>query len=135
VCKAWDTLADNGLQIVADCQQAFNYFGSRGRTKRWTMCRPIFQGSAAPSFEMTLNVDYNTSTPSSALSVFTTVTAVFGSGKFNQCVFGGENVVWNAWQGINGKGYCASPRLRAGTLGAATNWVATDFTFEPGGYI
>src|SRR5207342_2741128 len=43
VCKAWDTLADNGLQIVADCQQAFNYLGSRGRTKRLSMCRPIFQ--------------------------------------------------------------------------------------------
>lgn len=135
VCKAWDTLADNGTQIVADCQQAFNYFGSRGRTKRLTMCRPIFQGSAAPSFEMTVNVDYDTTVPSSALSVYTTTVGVFGSGKFGQCVFGGENIVWKSWQGINGSGYCASPRLRAGTLGAATNWIATDFIFELGAYL
>ena len=134
VGKAWDSNADAGADISWSALQAFNYFGSRGQNKRFTMFRPTFQITGLPMVEGNMAIDFDQTAPSSSLNVVTGAGAAWDSGTWDSGQWGGYNFS-RAWQGAAGVGYAAAPNL-AGTLnGLELQWISTDVIMEAGGFI
>lgn len=135
VGKAWTGYDDAGAQIAGDAQQAFNYFGSRGQLKRWTMMRPLLTANGQPSVLANLNVDFDSTPPAAALAAATTGLATWDSAHFDVAQWVGDQGLFKQWQGVNGVGYCAAPRLLAAGKGITLNWMATDLVMERGDVI
>lgn len=132
VGAAWSGTSDNGNNIDADALQAFNYFNSKGRLKRYTMARPIFRTNGSPSVNINVNIDFDTNDTTSPLAFSPTVYAVWDSALWDTGVWGGDLNVLKNWQGINGVGYCAGVRLTTASNGINLTWVSTDIVMEPG---
>jgi hypothetical protein len=135
VGKAWNTNSDNGSNINADALPAFNYFGSRGRLKRYTMARPMFRTNGSPSLQVSMNVDFDTSDLTSPLSFSPTTYAAWDSAVWDTDVWGGGLSILKNWQSVNGIGYCAAPRMIVACSGIEVAWVSTDFVMEQGGVL
>jgi hypothetical protein len=129
---AWDGLDDNGSAINADGLQAFNYFNSPAKLKRFTMMRPILQTNGTPSTLAALNIDFDTSDPTSPLAFTPTSYGVWDVGLWDTAIWGSDVVISKSWQGANGIGYCAAPRLKVSASGIQVRWVSTDIVAEPG---
>jgi len=133
--KAWDTFSDNGANINADALPAFNYFGTRGKLKRWTMARPIFRTNGSPALQINMNVDFDTSDTTSPLNFSPTNYATWDNAEWDEASWGGGLNILKNWQGVNGLGYCGSPRLIVASSGIEVSWVSTDFVMERGGVL
>lgn len=132
---AWDGLDDSGSAINADGLQAFNYFNSPAKQKRFTMMRPILQTNGTPSTLAAVNIDFDTSDPTSPLSFTPTSYGVWDTGVWDTAIWGSDVVISKSWQGANGIGYCAAPRLKISASGIQVRWVSTDIVAEPGGIL
>jgi hypothetical protein len=135
VCKAWDTLADNGDNINGDAGQAFNYFGARGQQKRWTLTRPFIQANGTPAVLAGIDVDFEEQmlTPIStggAIPISAWDTAIW-----DVDIWGGGLNIYKYWQGVNGMGFCGSLRMQAASRGIETRWLGTDVVMEKGGVL
>lgn len=132
VGKAWDTLYDNAGDITATGRQAFNYYGSRGRLKRWTMIRPILLTNGSVDIYCGINVDFEDMGSSSLLTFSPSGAALWDSAVWDADVWASENIPQKAWQGVTGVGYCASTRLQTQSGGINISWVTTDVIMEKG---
>jgi len=132
VCKAWNTLADNGTNIDATAKQAFSYLGTRGRLKRFTMMRTILLTNGSPSILSSLNIDFNDSGSTATISFSPTSYGVWDTSVWDTGLWGGGLDVQKPWQSVTGIGYCAAPRLQAASNGIEVSWVSTDIVFEVG---
>lgn len=134
VGKAWSTNADAGNAIQWSALQAFNYFDSRGQAKRFSRFRPTFQLTGAPMINGNMAVDFDQTAPTSALAVVSGTGGTWDSSTWDSGVWGGYNFS-RAWQGATGVGFCAAPNLSGSALGLELQWISTDVSIEPGGYI
>ena len=134
VGKAWNTYADSGSTIAADVQQAYNYFGSKGQTKRWTMIRPTLLANSAPIIYATLNVDFNSAPPLQQLSYAATNYGLWGSSSWGTALWG-SSLPLNAWQDCNSIGYAGAYRMQVTSSNADLKWITTDFVMEKGGIL
>jgi hypothetical protein len=130
---AWNGLQDDTLAINADGKQAFNYFGARGVLKHWTMIRPIVASNGNPAIYANINVDFEDLSFNTSLSPFSPSGPVWDTAKWDVDLWGGAaDSIYKIWLGVNGIGYCASPRLIAATKGTDLLWMATDVVYQPG---
>jgi len=134
VGKAWNGNDDAGTAISFEALQAFNYFGSRGRQKRFSMFRPTFQSNGTPTIYGNVNVDFDQSMASPQLAINQQTGAVWDSGTWDVSLWAGD-FFSRIWNGVTGVGYCAAPNIRGSTSGVTLDWISTDFVMEPGGYI
>lgn len=132
VGKAWSGLSDNNTNINGNTLQAFGNFGNQGVQKRFTMMRPTLLTNGSPSILANMNIDFDLSDPTSALSFSPTTYGAWDSGVWDTAIWGTDAAVQNNWQGANGIGYWAAPRLKTGTLGISCNWITTTIVFEGG---
>lgn len=132
VGQAWDGLSDNDNNIDGIGEQAFNYFGSRGVLKRWTMLRPILLSNGSPATSITLNIDFAETGTASSLSFSPTSYASWDSATWDSSVWGSNLAVQKSWQGAAGIGYCASVVLQVASKGIETEWISTDAVYEKG---
>lgn len=128
---AWNGFNDNGTNINALAQQAFNEFGTPLQ-KRFTMIRPILWTNGTPALAAGMNTDYDQNVPQSTLSFLPTSFAVWDSALWDQGVWGGSLQIAKAWQGVVGVGMTGSPTLKAAVNGTETHWAASDIVFETG---
>jgi hypothetical protein len=138
VAKFWDTFADDGNNITATVQQAYNYFDSRGQQKRFTMVRPILlTDNGVPSIYVALNTDYQTQNQLGQVTFSPSAYAVgvWDSSLWDQAVWGGTLTVNKDWQGVTGIGYCGSISMNIASQGIDVHWASTDFVMEKGGVI
>jgi hypothetical protein len=135
VGKAWDTLSDNGSAIAADGLQAFNDFKTQAKQKRFTMIRPILQTNGVPSTFSNVNIDFDTSDPTSALSFTPTSYAAWDVALWDTGVWGSDVVVSKNWQGATGIGFWGAPRLKVSASGIQVRWLSTDLVMELGGIL
>lgn len=136
VCLAWNTNADNGMNITANALQAYNYFGSR-TLKRFTMSRPIFRASGQPAIFAGYSIDFDTTDNTTALAYASSAAVgTWGSGQWGTATWGATSLnVIKGWQGANGVGYAAAPRVKTTSQGFDLRWVSTDVVFERGAFI
>jgi len=132
---AYNGNSDNGDNIDFDGKQAFNYFGSRGLLKRWTMMRPIIQSSGIPSLLANINVDFEEAFPTSAISYTPQQYGVWDVSTWDTAIWTGGLSISKSWKGVNGVGYCAAVRLVGSSQGIDTHWVSTDLVMEKGGIL
>lgn len=132
VGKAWSTSSDNSTNINATAKQAFNYFGTPGIQKRFTMARPIILTNGQPATFVSLDIDFSDTTTSSVLSFSPLNSSTWDNALWDSGIWGGGLSVSRAWQGITGVGYCAAPRFQVAAMGIDVQWVSTDLVFEKG---
>ena len=135
VAKAWDTAEDDSGAIFMDGLQAFNYFGSRGQLKRFTMLRPLLYINSTQQVNANINVDFDETAPVSSISTVTFGGSVWDTALWDSATWSSTLSVSNIWQGATGVGYCGAPHLQANIDGASLEWVATDVVMEPGGIL
>ena len=107
----------------------------RGQTKRWTLIRPTLRTNGQPTTQAVLNVDFADYDPTGQLSFNRTSAGLWDTAVWDTDIWGSALNVANAWQGVNGMGYCAGVRLKVAAYGIETHWSATDFVMEGGGVL
>jgi hypothetical protein len=137
VCKAWNTLADNGANINAAAAQAYNYFGSRGQQKQFTLARPMISANGVPAIQSGMDVDFDTNMIAPiSIAGGTPTTAWDGvTSLWDLSIWGGGLAIYRSWQGVNGLGFCGSYRLQAASQGIETHWLGTDLLMKKGGVL
>lgn len=135
VNRAWNTNADDGGAIAGNFLQAFNYFGTPGQQKRFTMMRPTMYTNGTPSLQGSINVDFETAAPTSNLSTPALVGAGWDVGLWDVAVWGDVQPVSRLWQGAYGVGYCGAPRFASTSTGITIEYIATDVVYERGGIL
>ena len=135
VAKAFDTAEDDGSAIFIDGLQAFNYFGSRGQLKRFTMLRPMLLINSTQQVNINMNVDFDQTAPASAIGTAAFSGAAWDSAKWDEDTWSSTLNVSAVWQGSTGVGYCGAPHMQANLDGASLQWVSTDVVMEPGGIL
>ena len=138
VGQFWSADSDNGSNINATVQQAYNYFDSRGTQKRYTLVRPIIQTIGGfPSIVCGVNVDFEEGNATGTISFNPSGNgnATWDTSTWDNATWGGATVINKNWQGVTGIGYCASLQLTAASQGITVRWASTDFVMETGGVI
>ena len=130
--KAWNGLTDNGAAISGEGLQAFNYFGSAGIKKQWTMMQPVFRTNGSPSLYANINVDFDLSNTTAPLTFSPTTYGAWDSAVWDTATWGGDLSVSQAWQGCTGVGYCAAPHVLVSASGINVRWTATNFVIRKG---
>ena len=135
VGKAWDTLSDNNTNITSDGKQAFNYFGSRGIRKRWTLMRPILQSNGSPHTICGIDTDFADADISAPISIVPTPYGTWDNALWDVGVWGGSLDMLSQWQGVVGTGNCCAIRLSTASQGIDVRWTSTDLVYEVGGIL
>ena len=135
VAKAFNTAEDDSGSIFIDGLQAFNYFGTRGQLKRFTMIRPMLLLNSTQQVNANMNVDFDQTAPASAIGTVTFSGAAWDTAKWDQSTWSSTLTVSALWQGSTGVGYAGAPHIQANLDGATLQWVSTDVVMEPGGII
>lgn len=133
VGKAWDTLADNGGNIMGNGLQAFNYFGQRNREKQFTQMRPVFNTNGSPAILSQMNLDYDLSDPTASAAFTASNYGVWGTSLWNNALWGPDLAISAVWQGANGVGRAGAPHVIANCQGINLQWLSTDVIWRPGG--
>ena len=136
VALAWTGTTDNAASIVAEALPAFNYFGTRGRQKRFTMIRPLLQTDGNPSILAKINVDFDSSAPTGALAFIpTSSTMAWGTMAWGTMIWGSNIIINKQWQHAGSIGYCGSYHMKLQNNAAIVKWKSTDHVYELGGII
>lgn len=134
----WESGSDDGEVISATCQQAYNYFDMPGQQKRFTLVRPtFFIDAGVPAYFAAINTDFNTENFLGNVvfsPVFTNV-GVWETAIWDQSVWGGTYVPYQAWTGVRGIGYSGGLNLSVISKDEEIRWTSTDYVMEKGGVV
>ena len=133
VGKAWTpTYVDNVSNIQSVALQAFNYYESRGVKKYWTRARPSIFSDGQPAIAIGMNVDFDVSDTTAALSFNPTSVGLWDTGVWDTALWGSGLQITNNWQGITGIGYCGSIQFKSSSSGIQIQWASTDVVYQTG---
>lgn len=121
--------SDNGANITADGLQAFNRFGT-GYQKQFTALRPVLFASYGVLPACSVNVDYETTSPTAVVSSAVSIT-LWGSPWGSP--WSTRNAAIRNWQGAAGIGFAGAPHLVVSAKNAVCQWQGTDVMFQPCG--
>lgn len=134
LAKADMGLDDGGDSITADAQQAFSYFGQRGRQKQMTMARPILLLDGPISLAMGVDLDYYRSeSPGSVIPIAGNAGDPWEVSW--DVSWTGASVIYKSWNSIRGVGFAIAPRMKVQSEGVNVSWSATDFVYQIGGIL
>jgi len=126
---------DNGGDIQTDVQQAFSYFGERGRIKKFSMARPIFMSESPVRPSIVVNVDYETRIPLPPPNFSGTGGSLWDIAPWDTSDWSLGDSITKRWQSVTGVGYSGGVRVKTATQGLTLKWQATDFIYEVGGVL
>jgi hypothetical protein len=131
VYKADTGTNDNGANIEWKIKPAFNYFGSRGVNKLYSMCRPHFTSNGSPSFAIDLNVDFSNKIPTAVPTASPLTGALWDTALWDVDVWSDTTELAD-WTTVFGFGDCASPIIRGGDQGLTLSFTAWDMIYQKG---
>ena len=133
VGHAWDdSYADDVSNIVTQTIQAFNYLGARGVKKYFTRARPSIFTNGAPSIGVGMNIDFDTSDTTAALTFSGTSYSSWDVGLWDTALWGADLAIQNTWLGITGIGYCGGLQMKTASQGIQIQWASTDVVYQTG---
>lgn len=139
VAQAWKTgsgstgYIDDTNNIVTNALQAFNYFGSPAVKKYFTRARPSVFTSGSPAIFIGMNIDFDTSDTTSAISYAPSASqATWDTSVWDTGVWGSDLTITNNWQGVTGIGYCGGLRFKSTSRNLSVEWAATDVVYQIG---
>lgn len=127
------TYQDNGGVITANVKQAWNYFGSRGEQKLFTLARPVIQTNGSPSVLFIINTDFQDIPPTGTISAGVPSSTLWGAATWGSGVWAGDSVVVTNWDAPTAIGYCASVRMTITTNMANFIYNSCDVQMQRGG--
>lgn len=131
--------SDNGANISCTAKSAFNYFGSRGYSKRFTMLRPVIISDGAVIPGTGINVDYGQNGTISTPAAASGLGAMWDSAIWDTAIWPEENTIGADWLTVDGVGHCASVVTQVTTAdsgsdaGITLQLNAWDLMFDRGG--
>lgn len=126
---------DGGIPILAECQQAFSYFGSPGTLKHFKMLRPTVIYAGKFSYRAGANMDFDFETVPPPAATGTSNYGVWDESLWDTTdVWSGGSQSAKQWVSIVGIGFAAACRIRVETSSELT-WVTTDWIIEDGGIV
>jgi hypothetical protein len=138
VYRAWNGSIDNvlldnsgGKGIIANVQQAYNYYEQLTTQKQISMYRPTFVVEKGIAIQSTILYDFNVTTLTAPDAPARDYASLWNFGLWNQATWSGGNVVQKNWFQALGMGVAASLRMSTQTETEAL-WVATDYSFIGG---
>lgn len=134
----YQATSDNGTNIVATCQQAYNYFETRGQQKRFTLVRPILQtDNGLPTVLCGISTDFDTVPLTNQIAFNPSIinTGRWDVADWDEANWGGGLVTTKIWQGVTGLGYAGSVNLNVASQGIELRWASTDYVMERGSVI
>lgn len=134
----YQATSDNGSNIVATCQQAYNYFDTRGQQKRFTLVRPILQtDNGLPTVLCGISTDFDTTPLTNQIAFNPSIvsTGLWDVSDWDEANWGGGLVTTKIWQGVTGLGYAGSVNLNVASQGIELHWASTDYVMERGSVI
>lgn len=136
VHKQWTGVIDVNEPITGNCQQAFNYFGSRGQQKLLKLLRPMLTVDAVIGIQLSLDTDFAVNDFSSISSLSPAAGFLWDSAVWDAATWSaGARIVRN-WASVPAREfYAAALRLQVSSASATVRWTATDFALELGGIL
>lgn len=132
--QMWTNQNDNGAFVTADILPAYQSLGANSQLKRWSLGRIMLGTNAGASYGAKMEVDFVLPPTDFPLSIpITTPGAVYGVGKYDECVYGGTLVVKRTWQNLSGMGYWGSLHMKVKTSQADIRIYSYDVMVEAGG--
>jgi hypothetical protein len=109
-CQGFDH--DGGISF--EMETAFNYCGTRGRLKDFTMARAALVTDGKASLGMSMNIDFARGTAVNALTIAAGPVSLWGSAIWGLSLWssGARSVL--DWTSQAGEGYCAGVRMTGG---------------------
>jgi hypothetical protein len=135
VQKAWTTMADEGLNIVADIKEAFQNYGS-GSQKRATLYRPILQVDGSISYLTGIDVDFKDSNIVGEATYTVTSGAQWDVSNWDEAYWAASLDIVRQWSSPQENiGTWFAGKLRISTNSLEVHFLASDIMFERGGGI
>lgn len=132
-----DAVAVNGTggdAIEGIVQTAFNGFGSPAQQKKFSLARPIFIATDAPSVLAQINTQFDFANVAGSPSFTVQQGSRWGTGYWNTAIWVGSQNSYQAWIGATGLGYYGSLRMKVrGEPG--TIFTSSHIMVEPGGFM
>lgn len=135
VYKAWDGQTDAGTNINFEALQAFNYFGNQSQLKQVKMIRPVFSTDGTPALKIGVNMDYDTTAPTSTPSFTATVASLWDGANWDSATWGGDLSIKRDWQSAFGIGYASAVHIVGASKYARLHWASTDYVVSAGGVV
>lgn len=136
VCKAWDTQADNGVNIQFEAHQAFSRFGGNSaQLHRVQMVRAIVATDGSPGIAIGVNANYDLSSPTSMPSFSPTYAGLWDSAVWDSGLCGGDPQIRNDWQTAFALGHSFAAHVIGSSRGIQLRWSGTDYLVERGGVV
>lgn len=111
VYRADTSGGDAGNTLSADLMTAFNYYGTHGNQKRWSMCRPQLTTDGQVDPGLGFNVDFRDDAPLSVPTTNILSSSLWDVAQWDVADWAGDIRVIANWTSVTGIGYCASIRL------------------------
>lgn len=125
----WDLgSTDDGTGITADLETAFNYFGERGRNKKFEMIRPIIEAAQSVQPALELVTDFKNVTPTAVPTVVVGDVSLWGTTLWGSGLWADVETIRTDWTSVTGIGYCAAARMRVVTAPATYGLLSVDGT-------
>jgi len=106
-----------------------------GVKKRFTRIRPVLLSNGTPTTYANVNLDFDTTDPSSPLVFSPTTYGGWDLGIWNTALWGSGLQLNNTWQGANGVGEWAGARIKVAARGVQVQWANTDLVYERAGSV
>ena len=131
VWKADNGDSDNGSDIDCYGKTSFNYYGSPGVNKQFTMMRPVVGSSGSVALSIGFDVDFK-----DGVTTYTAASVASAGSTWDEATW--DSAEWDApsstiqeWRSIEGIGMNAAFRLKFSTGLSAVSWHATDVIWIP----
>lgn len=132
--KAWTGFIDGTNNIEAYGKQAFNYFTSPNKTKKFTMYQPILATNGSLSFLCDIDVDFRDDNLAGTATYTVVSGAIWDGSKWDEGYWASGLEVVRQWTSpAEWTGYCAAAKLKVATNSLQVQWIANAMIFESGG--
>lgn len=136
IAEAWTGVSDFGNEIVGKAQQAYNYFGARGRQKYFKLVRPLIKIDNPVILRLGIDADYEQSNFYSITDVLPVLGYCWDSAVWDEVTWGPDVESKREWATVSAKEcYAAAFRLQVTSKSGNLQWSATDFVYEVGGVL
>ena len=135
VFKADTGFNDNGANIQADGETAFNFLASRGRQKIIRLARSVIGSDANLTVSIGVAVDFQETLPQFQAVLVSSEGAEWDVGTWDVAEWGGGADIKNDWQSVGAIGMSVALRIRTQTSAQFVRWFSNDLVYELGGVL
>lgn len=132
VYKFWNGDSDNGSNIDTDAQQAFSYFRTPGRIKKFNQIRPVMEANGTIRPSLGMSVDFVPELPKGESEISGDNESLWDESVWDEASWAGDSVINATWDDVFGVGISGGLRMQLSVKGVEVKWHSTDYVYEIG---